>query len=226
MTTRTNARIAGLAFLLYIVTGLAAMFLSRSALAGEGTAAKLASIAQHAAGFRAHLVLVLIGCFCALALAVTLYSITREVDPDLALMILVCRTAEGVVGGISLDRGMGQLWLATASGAAAPDPAAATALGAVLLKLPDSMAVPAVFFAVGSLIFSFLLLRGRLVPAWLAWVGVVASVVVVVCLPIELAGLLPAVVAQAMWLPMLVFEVTLAVRLIVKGVDRRSEISY
>lgn len=222
MTRRTNARIAGVAFLLYIVTALTAMFLSRNATAGEGTAAKLANIAQHAAGFRVSLVLVLLGCFCALALAVTLYSITRDVDPDLAMMILVCRAAEGVTGAVSLDRATGQLWLATASGAAAPDPAASAALGAVLLKLPDSMAVPASFFAVGATIFSYLLLRGRLVPAGLAWLGIVASVIVVVCLPIELAGVLPAVIAQAMWIPMLLFEVPLGIWLIVKGVAPRA----
>jgi hypothetical protein len=222
MTRRTNARIAGLAFLLYIATGLAAMVLSRNASGGEGTAARLANIAQHAAEFRVSLVLGFFGCFCALALAVTLYSITRNEDPDLAMMILVCRAAEGVTGAVSLERATGQLWLATASGAAAPDPAASAALGAVLLKLPGGMAIPATFFAVASTIFSYLLLRGRLVPAWLAWVGVVASVLLIVGLPLELAGVLPSMIAQAMWIPMLLFEVPLGVWLIVKGVTPRA----
>jgi hypothetical protein len=222
MTRRSNARIAGVAFLLYIVTGLTAMVLSRNATAGEGTPEKLASIARHAGEFRVSLVLVFVGCFCALALAVTLCSITREVDPDLAMMILVCRAAEGVVGAQSLQRATGRLWLATASGAAAPDPAAAAALGAVLLKLPAGMAVPATFFAVGSAIFSYLLVRGRLVPAWLAWTGVVASLILIVCLPFELAGILPAAIGQAMWIPMLLFEVTLGFWLIAKGVAARA----
>jgi Domain of unknown function (DUF4386) len=222
MTSRSNARIAGVAFLLYIVTGLTAMVLSRNATAGEGTPEKLASIARHAGEFRVSLVLVFVGCFCALALAVTLCSITREVDPDLAMMILVCRAAEGVVGALSLQRATGRLWLATASGAAAPDPAAAAALGAVLLKLPAGMAVPATFFAVGSAIFSYLLVRGRLVPAWLAWTGVVASLILIVCLPFELAGILPAAIGQAMWIPMLLFEVTVGFWLIAKGVAARA----
>ena len=222
MTRRSNARIAGVAFLLYIVAGLTAMVLSRNATAGEGTVAKLASIARHAGEFRVSLVLVFIGCFCALALAVTLWSITRDVDPDLAMMILVCRAAEGVVGALSLERAAAKLWLATASGAAMPDPAAAAALGAVLLKLPASAAVPATFFAVGSAIFSYLLVRGRLVPVWLAWMGVVASLILIVCLPFELARLLPSAIGQAMWIPMLLFEVTLGLRLIVKGVAARA----
>lgn len=222
MTLRTNARIAGLAFLLYIAASLTSMVLSRSASAGNGTAARLANIAQHATQFRVALVLAFLGCFCALALAVTLYSITRAEDPDLATMILVCRAAEGVTGAVSLERTVGQLWLATASVAAAPDPSASAALGAILLKLPGSMAIGASFFAAGSTIFSYLLLRGRLVPAWLAWLGLAASVVLVVCLPFELARVLPPAISTAMWIPMLFFEVPLGVWLIAKGVRPRA----
>jgi hypothetical protein len=218
MTRRTNARIAGLAFLLYIAAALTGMILSRGASAGEGTAAKLANIAQHATQFRVALVLEFFGCFCALVLAVTLYSITREVDPDLAMMILVCRAAEGISGAVSLERAVARLWLATVSGAAAPDPSAMAALGAVVLKLPESMAIGASFFAVASTIFSYLLLRGRLVPAWLARVGIAASILLVVCLPFELARVLPAALSQAMWIPMLFFEVPLGVWLIARGV--------
>lgn len=222
MTRKTNARIAGLAFLLYIAAALTGMVLSRGASAGEGTAAKLANIAQHATQFRVALVLEFLGCLCALALAVTLYSITREVDPDLAMMILVCRAAEGISGAVSLERTVAQLWLATVSGNAAPDPTAMAALGAVVLKLPGTMAIGGTLFAVASTIFSYLLLRGRLVPAWLAWVGIAASILLVVCLPFELARVLPAAISQAMWIPMLFFEVPLGVWLIVKGVQPRA----
>jgi hypothetical protein len=218
MTLRTNARVAGLAFLVYIATAFPAMILENRATAGEGAAARLANLARHAPDMRIALVLVLIGCFCALVLAVTLYAITRDVDRDLALIVLVCRTAEAVVGGVSLDRLAGRLWLATASGAGAPDPAAANALSAVLLELPDTIVVSASFFAVGSLVFSYLLWHGRVVPVPLAWLGVIASILVVVVLPLQLAGILSGPMTEAVWLPMLAFEVPLGFWLIIKGV--------
>src|SRR5262245_40842074 len=149
MTRRMNARLAGWAFLVYIAADFPGMILAGNASRGEGIAEKLASVAQHASELRVALVLFMVGNFCALVLAVTLWAITRDQDPDLAMLVLVCRTAEGVVGGISLERTAGRLWLATATGAAAPDPAAASALGAVLLKLPASAAIGATFFAVG-----------------------------------------------------------------------------
>ncbi len=218
MTRRTNARVAGFTFLIYIAVALTGMVLLNRAASGEGTAAKLAGIAQHASDVRLGLVLELLGCFCALVLAVTLYAITRDQDPDLAMLALTFRVAEGVIGAVSLPRSAGKLWLATAAGTDAPDPAAASALGAFLLKLPSwSANISATFFAVGSTLFAYLLLRGRMVPVALAWLGVLASILVLVCLPLELVGILRGAIANIMWFPMLAFEVLLSLWLIIKG---------
>ena len=222
MTVRNSARVAGAAFLLYIVTGITAMVLSGIATKGGDTAAKLASLAAHAGLFRVNLLLVFFGCFCALALAVTLCALTRQVDPDLALAILVCRSAEGVIGATSVEEGQRRVALATASGTAAPDPATSAALGTLFFKAPGSLVVSAMFFAVGSLVFCYLLLRGRLVPAWLSWLGLVASVLIVVGLPLQLLEVLPKLLTDVMWIPMLLFEVPLGVWLIVKGVTPRA----
>lgn len=215
MTRTTNARVAGFAFLFYIAVALSALILQGKASAGDGVAAKLASIAQNAPTVRLAVLLELLGCFSALVLAVTLYAITRDVDPDLALAILVFRSAEGVIGAVSLPNALGRLWLATSP----PDRAAADAIGAMLFTLPGRSAnVSATFFAVGSLAFSYLLWRGRLVPAWLAGLGVLASVVLVIGLPLELVGVLRGSITQLMWIPMAAFEIPLGVWLLIKGV--------
>jgi hypothetical protein len=219
MTRTTNARIAGFTFLFYIAVGLTGMVLSNRGTSAEGTAAKLAGIAHHASDVRVAIVLELLSCFCALVLAVTLYSITRDQDTDLAMLVLVFRAGEGVIGAVSLPRTLGRLWLATATGADAPDPAAANVLGAFLLKLPSwNSTIAATFFAVGSTLFAYLLLRGRMVPAALAWVGVVASILIVVGLPLQLVGVLGGPITQLMWFPMLAFEVPLGLWLIIKGI--------
>ncbi len=220
MTRRTNARVAGFTFLFYIAVAMTGMILANRATSGEGTAAKLANIAQHATSARVAVVLELLGCFSALVLAVTLYAITRDQDPDLAMLAMICRVAEGVIGADLLARPLGRLWLATASGPDSPDPASANALAAVLLKLPGGWSINAIFFSVGSLLFSFLLLRGRMIPVGLAWLGVVASILAVGVLPLELVGVLSGPITQLVWLPMLVFEVTFALWLLIKGVAR------
>jgi hypothetical protein len=224
MTRTRNARLAGIAYLVYIASALSGMVLSGRAARGDGVAERLASIARHVPDMRLAFVLELIGCFCALVLAVTLYAITREEDPDLALLALACRVAEGVIGAVSLPRGLGKLWLAT--GADGVDPAAAAALGAVLVKLPSwNSDLGATFFAVGSTLFSYLLLRGRIVPVALAWLGVLASILVVVLLPLQIVGVVGSPITDFMWIPMLSFELGLALWLIFKGaaVPRRAQ---
>lgn len=216
MTRTTNARIAGFTFLFYIAVGLASLNLFGQATSGEGIAAKLAGIAQHASNVRIAVLLDLLACFSALVLAVTLHAITREQDRDLAMLALTCRVGEGVLGATGIPSTLGLLWLATAAGAGAPDTAAAHALGAFLLK--GYVALTATFFAVGSTLFSYLLLRGRMIPIPLAWLGVVGSVLLVVGLPLQLAGFLRGPVTSFMWLPMLAFEVPLALWLLIKGV--------
>src|SRR6266540_2727035 len=153
MTRTSNARIAGIAYLLYIAVGLTSMQLSNRATSGDGMTAKLASMAVHAADVRLAAVLSLIGCFCALVLAVTLYALTCEQDRDLALLGLTCRAAEGITGAASIPVTLGLLAIATAAGTDAPDPGAARAVGAFVLG--QSWFIAATFFAVGSTLFSW-----------------------------------------------------------------------
>jgi len=81
-----------------------------------------------------------------------------------------------------------------------------------------------VFFAVGSTLFCWLLLRGKLIPLALAGLGAMASVLLVSLLMLQRAGLLGAgsnwssAATWVAWLPMLVFELAFAAWLIVKGV--------
>jgi hypothetical protein len=229
MTRTTNARLAGFMFLFYIATGLANLALFNQATSGtEGTAATLASIAQHATTVRLTAVLTLLTFVDAVVLAVALYALTRDQDPDLAVLALSFRVSEGVIGAIAAVRTLGLLSVATAStAAAAPDAAAAIALGALLLKAGGLFTnIGATAFAIGSTLYSYLFLRARSIPVPLAWLGVLASVLLVVALPLQLAGFLRGPVTFFVWLPMLVFEVALALWLLIKGVamppNRRS----
>lgn len=160
----TYARVAGITFLFYIVAGITSLALGSQSQASD--------------------VLLLLQSFSALVLGVSLFALTYEHGPVLALLALTCRVAEAIQYGES-----------------------------------------AIYFAVGSLIFSWLLLRGRLIPALLAQLGIVASALLVVVLPLQLAGLFggsmswESSVTWLVWLPMLIFEVTLALWLIIKGVS-------
>lgn len=162
MTRTANARTAGVTYFVYLVAGIASM-----AMASRPPAVSVLTLAMS---------------FSAVVLGVTLWALTREQDPDLAMIALACRLLEAVPGD------------------------------------------GAIFFAVGSTIFSWLLLRGRMIPTALAWLGVAASLLLAVVLPVQQAKLLGGPMAWSssitwlVWLPMLVFELTFGVWLIVRGV--------
>ena len=161
MIRATNARIAGIAFLLYIGVGMSGMALPK----GSSFLALVPVLTS----------------FCAIVLGVTLYALTRDQDRDLALLAMACRFLEATGGEAAL------------------------------------------YFSVGSLLFAWLMLRGRIVPTPLAWLGVVASALLVAFLPMQTLGhfggpgsfATPA--SWVAWLPMLVFELGLAAWLVVKG---------
>jgi hypothetical protein len=67
-------------------------------------------------------------------------------------------------------------------------------------------------------------LRARSIPVALAWLGVVASVLLVILLPVQVAGLVPRGLAWPIWMPMLAFELILAVWLIFKGTRQSVEL--
>jgi hypothetical protein len=217
MTRSTNARLAGFGYLSYIVVGVLNEVLMYRATGVEGTAAKLARIAQYSTDVRFAIILKLAECFSAFVLAVALYGITRDEDNELAMLALLCRVAEGVLIASLIPNSQGLLWLASVrAGVDLPDVATRNALGAFVLA--PGAAVGAIFFAVGSAIFSYLLLRGRMIPASLAWWGVLSSALLVIGVPLQVAGFLTGPPAGYQWVPAIVFAPVFALWLLIKGV--------
>lgn len=122
-----------------------------------------------------------------------------------------------MLGALPILASLGLLWLATPHASVADTSGDAVA---GLLWGVKSLLVPlgATFFAVGSTIFAWLMLRGRMIPAPLAWTGIVASLLLVVVLPLQLVDLVGSPTTDLIWIPMALFEIPLAIWLIVKGV--------
>ncbi|MDB4921821.1 DUF4386 domain-containing protein [Mucilaginibacter sp.] len=216
-TTETSrqfyAKVAGFTILFYIAVGLTSVTLYSRATGAEGTNAILADIASHATAVGMTVILELLECFSALVLAVTLYRLTRDESQELAMLGMVCRVCESVLAAIGIRTTLGLLWLA--AGGHAP---ANGALGTFLLMPIPAAMVGSPFFALGSMIFSYLMLRSRIVPVPLAGFGVVASALLVVCVPLQLAGFLKGPVTTWIWIPMFAFQFLLGLWLLIKGV--------
>jgi hypothetical protein len=222
MTRTTNARVAGFTFLFYTAIGMCVELLAHRVNAVGGDAAKLARIAEYAMDVRIVILLTLLESLSALVLAVALYRITRDEDPELAMLAMACRMVEGVLVSLSIPGDVALLWFAkTGVGTGALDNATTNALRAFLLMPGPSVPVGAIFFVVGSTIFSYLLLRRRMVPVSIAWMGVITSGLLAVTLPLQLAGFSTGpLTGFVQWLPAFVSQTVLALWLLIKGVAK------
>jgi hypothetical protein len=216
MTQRTNARVAGFAFLFYIAVGITQMVLS-SPTRAEGTAARLALIAQHAGRVRLNMLLSMVICVTAVSLATALYGLTRAQDREIAVLGLAFRVGEGLLAALTPLPSLGLLWLATQA-TDVPSATSSTVAGLLFHVQGWAVTLIATLFAFGSTAFSWLLLRGRMIPVALAWLGVVASVLLAVGLPLRLVGVVDGSVVQILWIPMALFEIPLGFWLLFKGV--------
>jgi hypothetical protein len=127
----------------------------------------------------------------AVVLALTLFVVTRVEGPIVAALGMIFRLGEGALG---------------------------PALHLTGITVSRPTLVSATLFAIGSTFFCWLLLRGRMLPRALAWIGVIASVILVIGLPLQLARMLGAPLTLLMWMPMLAFEVPGGLWLLVRGV--------
>lgn len=80
-----------------------------------------------------------------------------------------------------------------------------------------------IYFAAGNMLFCVLFLRGRLIARPLAWFGVIASSFLVLLILSQRAGFFGSTEWSSSatwfaWLPVLIFQLTLAVWFLTKGV--------
>lgn len=223
-----NARLAGITFLLYYATALGDTFLFRHVSGGGNIAARLANIAQHVAEVRLTIVFALLTILYALILAVMLYALTRNVDRELALLALSCRFIEGVLNAVPAIVRLALLSLAMAMPSSTNgDASAIQTQAAVLLKIGSGSAtVSGTIFAAGSTLFAYLFLKGRSIPAPLAWIGVIGSLLVIPVFPLSGMRMVSGSVVWLASIPLIIFELVFAFWLIFKGVKMQAIGAY
>ena len=215
MTRMTNARIAGISYLLYIAVAYPGMVLNTRATKGDTVAAKLATLSLHASDVRIIVISSFLSAMCAFALAVSLYRITRDANEEIAAGGMICRAAEGIVGAITI---MPTLSLLAIAHDASPPGDASLQLAGFLLASGDwTTLLASSFFAVGSTLFCWLLMRARIIPLPLGILGFAGSGIIAAGLPLQLAGYITAPMMRPLWIPIALFEISVAFWFIIKG---------
>lgn len=167
---RTAARRIGVLFIIGTVTLILSLIVAAGALTGPGALERIAA----APGQIALGALLVIVASIALALVpVVFWPIGRRHDETLAMGYLVFRGAIETVLYLFIALG----WLALIALSAAPDTRASAAAADLVLTIDATLSnqLLGIPFAFGSLLFSALLFRARLVPRWLSIWGLVGA---------------------------------------------------
>jgi hypothetical protein len=228
VTAKTNARVAGITFILYIAVGMTSIYLSTQLINGAvETADKLVAAEQNNTLAQINIILTLVSAACAIILAVTIYGLTRDVDRDIALMALCWRVAEGVIIVMATMLLIALMAIASiVTKGETADGQSFIALAELLFQIEGSTGLlAALCFAIGSTLYCYLFVRSRSIAPWLAWLGLISSIILVPLLPLRIAGLIEGRIATLMWLPMLLFELIFSFWLITKGVKQSGSIA-
>jgi hypothetical protein len=215
------ARLAGLLYLAIIVTSIVSLFLVEARLVVDGDwAATTQRIAADQTLFRAGLVYDLVMFASVIALAWALFVMLRSVDRNRALLGLLWRMAEAVVGAVTVLLGVLVVLLVDSQdGRVALEPAQQHALVEALLTARAVGFDVAVFFlSLGTIVYCWLLYTSRYVPRLLAGLGIAAFVIMLLATGVSL--LLPQYqdLTRIGWAPGIVFEVAIGLWLLLKGI--------
>lgn len=214
MTLRNDARLAGIIYLSYIVFTMASVIIYGQAAAGADIVQRLSNMSHMLTEVRVTVLLDLLQVLCALGLAVTLYRLTNGVDKMLAMIAMLFRVGEGLLGTSSIASKLQLMQLAeTAQNHATK----ASLFGDYISSKPDAQ-FSEFCFVIGGFLFAYLFLRGRLIPSLLAWIGVITIGAQTICLSLQIAGFLNESIVDKIWFLIMCYEIPLGIWLIAKGI--------
>ena len=218
---RIAARIAGL---FYLVTMASALFAQDYALGGVFRLHDPGSTARNIQAseplFRIGIVSELATVAGVIVLIVALYVLLRPVNKGLALVALAWRLIECVLLAAAVVCPLVVLRLVSGADYLSAIPVRQLDVAAYVGLEAHSAAfnLAIFFYSLGATAFSYLLFRSRYIPRWLAGLGVIGSVMVVIGTAMHFAApVYDSMFAGLYWIPVAVFEVVAGFWLLLLG---------
>ncbi len=224
-TTETSplvyARVAGLAYVIIILLGMFGVGFVESKLVVPGNdGATVNNIMAHELLFRISIYSEIMMFALVILLSLALYVILKTVNRNLALLALLWRLGEAIIGGgVTVLSGFIPLLLLHGDAAFGTEQLQAF-VGLFLQVRNAGLDVVLIFVGLGGTIFCYLFFTSKYVPRVLAAWGVVTylSMLILASLSI-LSPNLPETIKMAFYAPGGLFEILFGLWLLIKGVN-------
>lgn len=219
-TLQRYARLTGFLYLFILALTTVSGQLADGMHVSGDFAATAANIREAELVYRTGLAMELAAAALVVPLAWSTYNLLVSVNRDLALLAMLWRGGEAVLGAVYTIFAFIAVAVYTGS---SPSGGEAEAMARLLrVGVRHGFLFAVVYFSLGSALFFSLLLHSRFIPRLLALLGILASVWVTLFGLTHL--LLPKAAASigfAGWTPILAAELLTGLWLVVKGVDPR-----
>ena len=221
-TQQKAARIAGVTYLLIILSSITSMFIGPYRLLVPGdTQATCVNIASHQLFFRAGILYDVLMYAAVVVLAVALYVTLKPVNRYLALTAMLWRVGEAVLGCLGVAASLAAALLLgngdylTLIGAPSQQ-----GLVGLILEIKDSfIQVVFVFLSLGTITYCILFYQSRYLPRWISVFGIAAFMIALIG---AFSGILFSFkLAMVSGAPAILFEITIGLRLWIKGITVR-----
>lgn len=229
-TTETSllvyARIAGLAYVISIMLGIFSVNYVESNLIIPGNdTATVANIMANEQLFRVGIVSEIMMYVLVILLSWSLYVILKTVNKNLALLALICRVGEAIIGaGVVVLSGLIPLLLL--NGETVFETEQLPALVGLFLDVRSAgLDIVLIFIGVGGSIFCYLFYKSNYVPKiWAVWgIFTYLSMLIISLLSIILPNF-PETIKMAFFAPGGLFELLFGFWLILKGVNVQAKV--
>lgn len=218
---QTAARVAGFMYLfLGVLAAFAEFYIRSGILVPENTAQTAHNIIASERMFRIGIASDLLGGACNAILAVAFYTILKPVNSSLALLAAFWRLGEAVILGHMTLNGMTVLNVlhpSALSGAFSNGQLQAIA-GLYIDAQGNEFSIGLIYYALGSTLFCYLLLKSRYIPQWLAWWGLLGSLIAVVSTLVIIVFPNADSLAPGCYTPVGIFEIVAGFWLLIAGV--------
>ena len=210
------ARVAGFMYLFIIIIYMAGLMMNAGFHSGDFVETSQ-NISTAEGLYRTSLLLMLMGSVLTIPLAGALYIFLKVVDPNLALLALLWRICETVLGAVTKVLLFMRLGIFTGTFVSIGIVEQDSVSGLLRVGANASFNLSVLFFSFGSILFYYLLLKSRFIPRSLSILGIFASgwVTLLACASLVSTG----IVGNAWWLPMFVAEIVTGLWLLFKGID-------
>jgi hypothetical protein len=215
------ARLAGLTYVLIILIGIFSVsYIDSNLIVPGDDAATVSNILVNELQFRLCVLSEIFMYVLVILLSLALYVILRRVDKNLALLALLWRFGEAIVGvGIAVLSGIIPLLLLNREYALDAEQMQSL-IGLFLAVRSGGLDIVLIFVGVGGTLFCYLLFKSKLIPRILSAWGMLTylSMLILACVSILVPGI-PESTKMILYTPGGLFEIVIGLWLLVKGIN-------